>query len=1509
MMRAMPFVLLLTSCGRVGPGGAGDTGPRADGLTTIGVTPGVQVRAIRLRDGAFEAELPWAGLRGRFDGAGVRFTGEDGAPALGLAFAAWGRTGAMTRAAPAEPAIGACASQEDPSGGCVRRLEYARGAVTEWWVGLGNGVEQGWTVSEAPPGRGALVFEVAVDQASSLDAAGPSLAITDARGQAWTVRGVSAWDARGAPLDADARFEDGALVVEVDDAGAAYPVTVDPIYETANWTFMGASWGRFGRVVANAGDVNGDGFEDALVSADYGRGRGQVFLYLGSAAGLSGSPDATLTGESTSDELSRCAGAGDVNGDGYDDVIVGAYQANGYLEGRAYVHLGGPSGLDEEAAVTLDAPSGADTFGVTVASAGDVNGDGYLDVIVGATTSATAYVYHGGASGPSTTPSTTLSRATGVGFAGSLAGAGDVNGDGYDDVIVGAYGVSSNAGAAYVYHGSATGLTTTASTTLTGVASSYFGMDVAGAGDVDGDGYDDVVVGASGYWSSFGGAFVYLGSASGVSTAAATSIRGEAADNYFGRRVAALGDVDGDGYDDIAVGAYGYDAFTGRAYVFPGSASGTATAAATTLTGVDAYDYFGTSLAGVDADGDGSPDLLLGAMGYEDNGGGVWRYAGSSAGISSSATEALETPVSEVWHTTVAAAGDVNGDGYPDIVVGCMYCAYPSGKVYVFQGGSAGPSEDPDATLVGSSASAYTYFGSALDAAGDVNGDGYGDLVVGEYGYASRAGIAWIYQGSGAGLGETPTTSVAGSAEIQLGYAVAGAGDVDGDGYDDVAVSAPGYAYGAGRVYLHAGGADGLDTAAAVSLTGGARYDAFGQSIAGGDVDADGYADLAVGAIGAASDAGRVAVFHGSPSGLTSGATTTLTGGSAEDGLGSRVVFCDVDGDGYDDLLAGASGYDAGAGAIYVHVGTVYGTYPTADTTLTGSADDGLGSLIACAGDVDADGDEEMVGAFFGTEDQGEIHLFLGSAGGLGSSPSVELVGEQTFSYLGESLAGPGDVNGDGFDDVLAGGNEIAWLYRGYDVDADMDGHADSVDCDAADTGVGGPTESFPDVDGDGYGDASAATTDCTVPTGNVYVGGDCDDGDASVSPVTSETCDGVDDDCSGVADDGLATNTLYADADGDGYGDEGASIETCWPTLSGYTRDATDCDDGDAAASPAATEVCDGRDDDCDGTADEDGASGSATYYLDADGDGYGLSGSSRDACDAPSGYVADASDCDDASASVHTGASETCDGVDQDCDGETDEGVTTPFWRDADGDGYGDASEPAEACALADGYAANAEDCDDTASSAHPGGAESCDTLDNDCDGETDEGVTPTWYRDADGDGFGNVAEAAAACVPPEGHVSSAEDCDDTDGETHPGAIEQCDEADDDCDEQVDEGVVPTWHRDADGDGYGSATETVADCDPGSGWVSDDTDCDDADPSVAACPEEPPADTDVDTGADVDTDPPEGCGCASSSGAQSALVVLALVLAAGTRRRRAPRSVSTGGLDRQPRIEVDNR
>ncbi len=255
------------------------------------------------------------------------------------------------------------------------------------------------------------------------------------------------------------------------------------------------------------------------------------------------------------------------------------------------------------------------------------------------------------------------------------------------------------------------------------------------------------------------------------------------------------------------------------------------------------------------------------------------------------------------------------------------------------------------------------------------------------------------------------------------------------------------------------------------------------------------------------------------------------------------------------------------------------------------------------------------------------------------------------------------------------------------DVDADGDGSPAGEDCDDNDaTAFPGNTEFcdgvdndcddeidedpsdgttvWADADGDGFGDAAAEMVLCEVASGYVGNSDDCDDADASAFPGNTEVCDGVDNDCNSEVDDAPTDGTTYyLDSDGDGYGDAADGLDAC-AQPSDRVEDMTDCDDADAAVNPAATEACNGIDDDCDTDIDEAGATGESTWYVDGDGDGYGdLSDSGTLACDAPTGTVADNTDCDDASGDVNPGATEICDGADNDCDASTSEDGMVTF------------------------------------------------------------------------------------------------------------------------------------------------------------------------------------------------------------------------------------------------------
>ncbi len=441
--------------------------------------------------------------------------------------------------------------------------------------------------------------------------------------------------------------------------------------------------------------------------------------------------------------------------------------------------------------------------------------------------------------------------------------------------------------------------------------------------------------------------------------------------------------------------------------------------------------------------------------------------------------------------------------------------------------------------------------------------------------------------------------------------------------------------------------------------------------------------------------------------------------------------------------------------------------------------------------------------------------------------------------YNCDGSTGYADSDGDGFAacaecDDLAGTTWPGAPELCDGVDQNCDG--------AVDEGV--TTLWYRDGDGDSWG-AGADTVDaCAPPEGYVADVGDCDDGEANVNPDAPELCNGRDDDCDLAIDedDALGAPRWYQDADGDGQGDA-ATAEVACDAPAGWVGSADDCDDENASIYLGAAELCNLGDDDCDGVVDEADAVDAPTWYEDSDGDGFGEASATQRACDAPAGTVADATDCDDADAAVHPDAVERCDGVDNDCDGSTDDpgAVDAGTWyADSDGDSFGDTNSSSVACAAPAGSSALDSDCDDADADVFPGADEVCNLIDDDCDGVVDEPDAvdaPNWYEDLDGDGYGDPYTATAACSAPPGQIADGSDCDDSDAAVRPGAEELCNGLDDDCDgasDEADASDASTWYADTDGDSFGDLAAPSVACDAPPGSVADDRDCDDGDAAI---------------------------------------------------------------------------
>ncbi|MDP4630262.1 MAG: putative metal-binding motif-containing protein, partial [Flavobacteriales bacterium] len=370
----------------------------------------------------------------------------------------------------------------------------------------------------------------------------------------------------------------------------------------------------------------------------------------------------------------------------------------------------------------------------------------------------------------------------------------------------------------------------------------------------------------------------------------------------------------------------------------------------------------------------------------------------------------------------------------------------------------------------------------------------------------------------------------------------------------------------------------------------------------------------------------------------------------------------------------------------------------------------------------------------------------------------------------------------------------------------------------------------FFDGDGDNFGNPSNTTLACVQPVGYVSDGTDCDDNVANINPATAELCNLIDDNCNNQTDEGVQ-QLFYADADTDTYGNSLSTILACTPP-NGYVTNNLDCNDNNQNIYPAAAEVCNNLDDNCNTSIDEGLLF--ITYYADLDGDGAGNLVNTTIACAQPNGYVTNPTDCNDSNPTIYPSASETCNGTDDNCNTSIDEGVQNVFYLDSDSDFFGNAAFPILSCTNPVGYVSNNSDCNDANNFVYPNANEICNGIDDDCDTFIDEGVQIAYYADADNDGFGNALSSILACSPPAGYVINATDCNDNNANIRPGVVELCNNIDDNCNTLIDEGVLNTYYADSDSDGFGDINATTSGCIAPAGYVSNFNDCNDSSSNV---------------------------------------------------------------------------
>jgi hypothetical protein len=845
--------------------------------------------------------------------------------------------------------------------------------------------------------------------------------------------------------------------------------------------FFGSDTQSPGSALSGAGDFNGDGIADLIIGAPlataHGVQTGRAYIVYGNPNGLGQAvimstigpivPGLIVDGAASGEMLGQSvASAGDVNGDGYDDILVSGTDHAYVVFGRA-----SPSSLDLASFNNVNGfritglPAGSH-LGGSVASAGDVNGDGYDDIIVGANFKGNphegaAYVIFGSAN-PVDVDVTTLNGSNGFSLSatpgveayvgGSVSG-GDLNRDGFSDLLIGASRTSAPgtfSGAAYVVYGRAPSGAVTLTGTVAGqtLAGGALADTLNGMGGNDmlyGNGGNDTIDGGAGsdtaWYTGLRADYSVVRNANGTVTV--TDLRGGSPDGTdtltgvekldfadgrisladtgpfpaafslgnvdpgnalhingnstpgFAYSMASAGDINGDGYDDVIIGAifaspHG-NHYAGQAYVLFGGPNGASTKFSTTsldghngfvLNGISEFDEAGHSVSSAgDVNGDGYADLIVGsqadANGQHDAGVAYVVYgkaAPFAASVDLSSIDGTNgftisgTSANAIVGDVVASAGDVNGDGIGDLIVGAP--DYDTDGAYVIFGRKDGLGVNVNVSdlngvngfhLVGATGS---YAGSAVSSAGDVNGDGFDDIVVSDFSaspHGSSSGATYVVFGKASGFAATIDLTamtaadgvrISGAASgDQSGYTVSSAGDINGDGYDDILIGAwraspHGSHSGASYVVFgHSGGfgtnidLSTLNGTTGFKLGGVAAGDSVGYSVAGiGDFNGDGYDDVAIGATSSStSQYGSIYIVFGKASGFTGnldlssldGSNGYRVDGAFGDGIATVSAAGDMNGDGFADVLVG----DPNDGA-YV----LYGHGADAAVTLNGTA-------------------------------------------------------------------------------------------------------------------------------------------------------------------------------------------------------------------------------------------------------------------------------------------------------------------------------------------------------------------------------------------------------------------------------------------------------------------------------------------------------------------------------------------------------------------------------------------
>ena len=818
----------------------------------------------------------------------------------------------------------------------------------------------------------------------------------------------------------------------------------------ADAILTGGTGTLFSNISIVTGDFNADGKADLAVGdSSVSSSAGAVYIFYNGAItteNFSGA-DVTITGVSST-HFGYSMTSGDFNVDGKTDLAVGAISL---FAVTSYAYIFYNDGSIPTTAATADViitSEASSSFGSNMTS-GDFNTDGKIDLAVGAgaysSNAGRVYIFYSQNGQVNTNFKIT-------GEAGSQLGSsmvsGDFNADGEIDLAVGATAYSTNTGRVYIFYndGSIPITAASADVTISGnTTNNYFGANMA-AGDFNADGEVDLAVGAYGVSTSVGAAYIFYNDGSYPSTASSAEITiGGVAGNYFGCSMAA-GDFNANGTTDLAVGGYTYSSNQGRAYVFlnDGSIPTLASSADAIITGVNSTG-FGAKMTSGDLNGDGKMDLVVGEMIAN----AVFKvyvfYNGAITTKNASGADAIMTGSNTgIWGFVSMTTGDFNADGKTDLAVGETIVSSSAGAAYIFYNGAITTENfsGADVTITGEASSG---FGKSMTA-GDFNADGRVDLAVGASDYSSSAGRAYIFYNDSS----IPTTAatadiiIAGDASSRFGSSVI-SGDFNADGRTDLAVGASAYSSSAGQVYIYetrenyAWQLQPQKSVRVSPISGqemkitGEAGTSFGYSMVSGDLNADGKIDLAVGAYGYSSYSGRTYVFYNDgsiPSSASSGADAMITGENNNYYFGYSMTKGDFNNDGKIDLVVGSKPSSA-AGRAYIFYND--GTYPesasSADHIITGSSGDSFGvSMIS--GDFNADGTTDLaVAARTGITDTGWVYIFYNDVSIPTTAGTADaIITGDAFTGFGYSL-GAGDFNVDGKIDLAASSTGKVYIF------------------------------------------------------------------------------------------------------------------------------------------------------------------------------------------------------------------------------------------------------------------------------------------------------------------------------------------------------------------------------------------------------------------------------------------------------------------------------------------------